>query len=85
MYRIKEQFGGFFIEKLIEFKKEKHNFFTRNFPFLFKAKKEKSSEWFEVSERGFVSGFINPAKKYSTLDEAKKGIENFKCKIHNLD
>jgi hypothetical protein len=83
-YRIKEQYGFFFIEKEVETTIEHLNFWTDFFPLIFKPKKTTRKAWFEISERGYISGLMNPSVKFETKQEAQKAIENLHPKYHDV-
>jgi len=83
-YRIKEQYGFFVIEKEVETTIERKNLFTNLFPSIFKPKKTTRKAWFEISERGYISGFMNPSVKFETKQEAQKAIENLHPKYHDV-
>lgn len=83
-YRIKEQYGCFFIEKEVTTSTEIESFKSRVFPFLFKPKKISNKAWFEIAPRGYISGLMMPSMKFKTKKDAQKAIENLSPKYHDV-
>ena len=84
-YRIKQQFGFFFIEKEVETKIEKTNFLSNMFPKIFKPKITIKKAWVEISSRGYISGIFNPSIKFKTFKSAKKYIDNLEPKFYEYN
>ena len=83
-YRIKEQYGFFYIEKEITLSVDIESFKSIYFPFLFKPKKTTRKEWVEIGNRGFRSGLTNPQLKFDSKKSAKKAIINLLPKYHRV-
>jgi hypothetical protein len=83
-YRIKEQYGCFFIEEEVTISTDVYDFKSRVFPFLFKPKKTNRKVWYEITQRGYISNVIMPSAKFKTKEEAKKAIENLSPKYHEV-
>ena len=84
-YRIKEQYGFFFIEKEVETTIETTNLLSDILPQFFKPKTTVKKAWFEISSRGYISGIFNPSIKFKTFELAKKYIDNLSPKYHEYD
>ena len=83
-YRIKEQYGYFFIEKEVETKIETTNLLSDILPKIFKPKITIKKAWFEISQRGYISGLMNPSMKFKTKEDAQKAIKNLSPKYHDI-
>lgn len=83
-YRIKEQYGFFFIEKEVETAIEKTTLLGDIFPKIFKPKITIKKAWFEITERGYISGLMMPSMKFKTKEAAQKALENLTPKYHDV-
>ena len=83
-YRIKEQYGVFFIEKEIETTIKETSLLGDIFPKIFKPKIITRKAWFEISNRGYIAGLKNPPIKFKTKEDAQKAIKNLSPKYHNV-
>lgn len=83
-YRIVQQYGYFYIEKEVEIRSEKHNFWTLTFPGFFKPKITLKKSWWRVTVKGNRSCFLMKEAEFKSLKEAKECIRNFEPKYHNV-
>ena len=84
-YRIKEQFGSFFIEKEVETTIEKTSLLGDILPKIFKPKITIKKAWFEIGNRGYISGLMNPSMKFKTKEDAQKAIKNLSPKYYEYN
>lgn len=82
-YRIKEQYGFFFIEKEVEYSIETRSLLSNLFPIIFKPKVSTCKRWSEITQGGYVSGLLLPSMKFKTKEAAQKAISNLKPKYHD--
>jgi hypothetical protein len=83
-YRIKEQFGIFFVEKEFEKQIETKSVLSSMFPKIFKPKITIEKGWSEISETGTYSHLMNPSMKFETKERALKAIENLTPRYHDV-
>jgi len=83
-FRIREQFGKFYIEKEIRTEIKIETSWSKVLPMFFKPKISVDVSWWSVSTNGSVSSFMNQKAQFNSIEKAKKCIKEFELKYHNL-